>query len=35
MNVFTKQKQSHRHGRHTYGYQRGNVVGKDKSRVWD
>ena len=32
MNLFTKQKQTHRH-RKTYGYQRG--MGGDKSGVWD
>ena len=35
MNLFTKQKQTHRH-RKTYGYQRGKVeVGRDKLGVWD
>ena len=27
MNLFTKQKQTHRHSKHTYGYQRGKVGG--------
>ena len=36
MNLFTKQKQTHRHRKRTYGYQRGKVgVGMDKSGVWD
>ena len=30
MNVFTKQKQTHRSQNQTYGYQRGNVEGSDK-----
>ena len=32
-NLFTKQKQTHRHRRQTYGYQRGRE--KDKLGVWD
>ena len=32
-NLFTKQKQIHRHRRQTYGYQRGRE--KDKLGVWD
>ena len=28
MNLFTKQKQTHRLGKQTYGYQRGNVGGE-------
>ena len=28
MNLFTKQKQTHRHGKQTYGYQRGRGVGE-------
>ena len=27
MNLYTKQKQTYRHGKQTYGYQRGNVGG--------
>ena len=33
MDLFTKQKQTHRHRKQTYGYQRGG--GRDKSGVWD
>ena len=33
MNLFTKQKQIHRHRKQTYGYQRGKVG--DKLGVWD
>ena len=35
MNLFTKQKQTHRSRNQTYGYQRGNVSGSDKLGVWD
>ena len=35
MNLFTKQKQTCRYGKQTYGYQRGNVEGRDKSGAWD
>ena len=35
MNLFTKQKQTHRHRKQTYGYQRGKMGGKDKLGVWD
>ena len=35
MNLFTKEKQTHRNRKQTYGYQKGNVVGKDKLGVWD
>ena len=35
MNLFTKQKQTYRHRKHTYGYQRDNGVGVDKLRVWN
>ena len=36
MNLFTKQKQTHRHIKQTYGYQRGNGGwGGDKLGVWD
>ena len=34
MNLFTKQKNTHRHRKQTYGYQRGNP-GRDKLGVWD
>ena len=30
-----KQKQTHRHGKQTYGHQRGKVGGRDKLGVWD
>ena len=33
MNLFTKQKQTHRLQKQTYNYQKGR--GRDKSRVWD
>ena len=35
MNLFTKQKQMHRHRKQTYGYQRGKVGGRDKLGGWD
>ena len=35
MNLFTKQKQTHRLRKKTYGYQRGNRGGEDKLGVWD
>ena len=36
MNLFTKQKQTHRHRKQTYGYQKGNGGGRrDKLGVWD
>ena len=35
MNLFTKQKQTHRYRKQTYGYQRGKRGGRDKSGVWD
>ena len=35
MNVYTKQKQIHRHEKQTCGYQRGEGRGRDKLRVWD
>ena len=28
MNLFTKQKETHRYGNQTYGYQRGKVIGE-------
>ena len=34
MNLFTKQKQTHRHRKQMYGYQRGKR-GRDKLGVWD
>ena len=34
MNLFTKQKQTHRHRKQTYGYQRGKG-GRNKLGVWD
>ena len=33
MNLFTEQKQTHRHRKQTYGYQKGG--GRDKLGVWD
>ena len=36
VNLFTKQKQTHRLGKHTYGYQRGKGAGgRDKLGGWD
>ena len=35
MILFTKQKQTHRHRKQTYGYQRGKGVGRDKLGVWE
>ena len=35
MNLFTKQKQTYRYWKQTYGYQRGIVGGRDKSGAWD
>ena len=35
MNVYAKQKQTHRHRKQTCGYQRGKVRGRDKLGVWD
>ena len=35
MNLFTKQKQTHRCRKQTYGYQRGKWWGEDKLAVWD
>ena len=34
-NLFTKQKQTQRFQSQTYGYHRGNVVGRDKLEVWN
>ena len=33
MNLFTKQKQTHRHRKQIYGFQRGKGVGRDKLGV--
>ena len=35
MNLFTKQKQTHRHRKQMYGYQRGKVGERNKLGVWD
>ena len=35
MNLFTKQKQSHRSGNYTYGYQRENMTESDKLEDWN
>ena len=35
MNLFTKQKQTHRLQKQIYGYQREKVEGRDKLGVWD
>ena len=35
MNLFTKQKQTYRYRKQSYGFQRENVVGRDKSGAWD
>ena len=35
MNLFTKRKQTHRHRKQTYGYQRGRLAGRDKLGDWD
>ena len=35
MNLFIKQKQTHRLQKQTYGYQRGKVGVRDKLGVWD
>ena len=34
MNLYTKQKQTHRHRKQTYDYQRGKE-GRDKLGIWD
>ena len=34
-NLFTKQKETHRHSKQTYGYQRGKRWGRDKLGGWD
>ena len=36
MKLFTKQKETHRHGKQTYGYQRGKADGGgNKLGVWE
>ena len=35
MNQYTKQKQTNRHRKQIYGYQRGKVGGRDKLGIWD
>ena len=35
MNLFTKQKQTHRLRERIYGYQGGSVGGRDRLGVWD
>ena len=35
MNLFTKQKQTHRLREQTYGYQEGRAAGRDRLGVWD
>ena len=35
MSLFTKQKQTHRYTKQTYGYQKGQWGGVDKLGVWD
>ena len=35
MNLFTKQKQTHRPTEQTYGYQGGRMGGKNSRVVWD
>ena len=35
MNLFTKQKQTHRSQNQIYSYQRGNMEGSDKLGDWD
>ena len=35
MNIFTKQKQTHRLREQTYGYQGGRVEGNDRLGAWD
>ena len=35
MNLFTKQKQTHKLRKQTHDYQRGKVGGRDKLGVWD
>ena len=35
MNLLTKQKQTHRHRKQTYGYQRGKRGDRDELGIWD
>ena len=35
MNLFTKQKYSHRHRNQIHGYQKGKGQRRDKLRIWD
>ena len=35
MDLFAEQKQTYRHRKQTYGYQRGKGRGRDKLGVWD
>ena len=35
MNLFTKQKQTHRQRKQTYGYQRGKEGVRDKLGIWE
>ena len=35
MNIFTKWKQTYRHRKEAYGYQKEKEMGKDKLGVWD
>ena len=35
MKLFTTQKQTHRHRKQTYGYQRGKVWGRERLGIWD
>ena len=35
MNLFTKQKQTHRHRKQTCGYQMRKVVRRDKLEIWE
>ena len=35
MNLFAKQKQTHRHRKQTYGYQGERRWGRDKLGIWD
>ena len=35
MNIFTKQKQTHRHRMQTCNYHMGKVGGREKFRIWD
>ena len=34
MNLFIKQKQTHRHRKESFGYQRGREMERDKLRIW-